>query len=59
MGVFNFNDEKSRKQIGVAIKHRNNTKTQNAQNLEAYHRKAGRLIDGRGEWEVAESIQTS
>jgi hypothetical protein len=59
MALFNFNDDKSRRQIDKANNNRlPGAFTQNIANLEAYRRKAGRLRDARGEWELAESIQT-
>ena len=56
MALFRFHDDKSRRQIDKARNFRNDTSILNAQNLENYRRKANRLIDARGEWELAESI---
>jgi hypothetical protein len=59
MALFNFNDEKSRRQIDKANNFRNNTNTLNAQNLEAYQRKMTRLADSRREWEVEDSVNVN
>jgi hypothetical protein len=56
MALFNFNDDKSRRQIDKANNFRNNTDTLNAQNLEAYQRKMTGLADSRREWEVEDSV---
>lgn len=58
MALFNFKDKKSRQQINHAITHRNDTRVQNAQNMELYQRKISRLADSRREWELADSIQS-
>lgn len=52
MALFNFNDEKSRKQINHAIIHANNTKQANADNLVRYVCKKARLVGSRDEWEI-------
>ena len=52
--VFRFNDEKSRKQINIALCHRNDTKQNNANGLLAYRIKQARLIGSRNEWELHE-----
>ncbi len=54
MALFNFNDEKSRKQINHAITHANNTKQANADNLLLYICKKARLVGSRDEWEITE-----
>lgn len=56
---FKFHDDKSRRQIDKFRNHRNNTSWINDLNLEEYRRKANRLRDLRGEWELSESIVTT
>ena len=52
MSLFNFNDNKSRKQINHAITHANNTKQSNAEALLRYTIKKSRLVGSRNEWEL-------
>lgn len=56
MALFNFNDDKSRRQIDKANNYRNNTRRQNAFNLEEYQRKMTGLADSRREWEVEDNL---
>lgn len=55
---FKFNDTKSRKQVNHFYTHRNCTQDQNARGMVEYQIKRARLVGGRGEWELAESIQS-
>ncbi len=55
MSVFNFNDDKSRKQINQAIVHANDTKQTNADNMLQYAMKKARLVGSRNEWEVVDN----
>lgn len=54
MALFNFNDEKSRKQINHAIVHANDTKQANADNLVKYMSKKACLVGSRDEWEITQ-----
>ena len=54
--LFNFNDDKSRKQINHAITHANNTKQENANNLLRYALKRANLVGSRNEWDVINEI---
>ena len=54
MALFNFNDEKSRKQINHAITHANDTKQSNADNLIRYVYKKSLLVGSRDELEITE-----
>ena len=53
MALYNFKDEKSRKQINHHITHANCTKQLNADNLLRYIYKKSLLVGSRDEWEVA------
>jgi len=55
---FRFNDKKSQRQVNHFYTHRNCTQNQNAQGLVEYQIKRARLVGSRGEWELADSIQT-
>jgi len=48
---FQFNDEKSRRQINSAITWRNDTNDQNARRLAEYYAKRVRMVGDRGAWE--------
>lgn len=54
MALFNFNDEKSRKQINHFITHSNDTEQKNADNLLRYFQKKALLVGSRDEWELTE-----
>ena len=44
--LFNFNDERSRKQVALAIRSQNDTKQLNAIRLTEYNQKLARLVEG-------------
>ena len=50
--MFNFRDDKSRKQINHAIVHANDTKQANAEGQLQYAIKKARLVGSRNEWEL-------
>ena len=54
MGLYKFNDEKSRKQIAVSILHGSDVKQANADGLVKYLTKLSRLVGSRNEWELNE-----
>ncbi len=44
--LFNFNDERSRKQVALAIRSQNDTKKLNSIRLVEYNQKLARLAEG-------------
>lgn len=54
MALYNFKDNKSRKQINHAIVRRNDTKQLNADNLLRYVYKKSLLVGSRDEWEITQ-----